>query len=91
MDEHPGGEEVLLEQAGKDATEAFEDVGHSPDARETQAQYLIGTVTEPAAKRIEKKTSPTAPEGSYNSWLLPAVVVVILALLIAFVFQMYYQ
>ena len=38
---------------GKDATEAFEDVGHSPDARETQAQYLIGTVTEPAAKRIE--------------------------------------
>lgn len=31
--QHPGGEEVLLEQAGKDATEAFEDVGHSTDAR----------------------------------------------------------
>lgn len=31
--QHPGGEEVLIEQAGRDATEAFEDVGHSTDAR----------------------------------------------------------
>jgi hypothetical protein len=36
---------------GKDGSEAFEDVGHSPDARELQQQYLIGEVTEPAAKR----------------------------------------
>ncbi|RUO95630.1 cytochrome b5-like heme/steroid binding domain-containing protein, partial [Jimgerdemannia flammicorona] len=34
IDEHPGGEEVLLDEGGKDATEAFEDVGHSDDARE---------------------------------------------------------
>lgn len=32
-DQHPGGEEVLIEQAGREATEAFEDVGHSSDAR----------------------------------------------------------
>ncbi|KAL5467686.1 hypothetical protein EMCRGX_G031949 [Ephydatia muelleri] len=25
LEEHPGGEEVMLEQAGRDATEAFED------------------------------------------------------------------
>ena len=29
-----GGEEVLLDVAGQDATEAFEDVGHSDEARE---------------------------------------------------------
>lgn len=40
--QHPGGEEVLLEQAGADATESFEDVGHSTDAREMLEQYLIG-------------------------------------------------
>ena len=40
--QHPGGEEVLLEQAGADATESFEDVGHSMDAREILLQYFIG-------------------------------------------------
>lgn len=32
----------MLEQAGADATESFEDVGHSTDAREMLQQYLIG-------------------------------------------------
>jgi cytochrome b5 len=31
--EHPGGEEVILEHAGGDATDAFEDIGHSSDAK----------------------------------------------------------
>ena len=39
---HPGGEEVLKEQHGKDATHAFEDVGHSSDAREQMKAYEIG-------------------------------------------------
>uniref|UniRef100_A0A8C4J9U8 Cytochrome b5 type B n=1 Tax=Dromaius novaehollandiae TaxID=8790 RepID=A0A8C4J9U8_DRONO len=42
--DHPGGEEVLLEQAGRDATESFEDVGHSTDAREMLKQYYIGEI-----------------------------------------------
>uniref|UniRef100_A0A8C6PAV3 Cytochrome b5 type B n=1 Tax=Nothobranchius furzeri TaxID=105023 RepID=A0A8C6PAV3_NOTFU len=42
LEEHPGGEEVLLEQGGADATESFEDVGHSSDAREMLQQYYIG-------------------------------------------------
>lgn len=44
--QHPGGEEVLLEQAGKDATEEFEDVGHSSDAREVMQKYKIGELVE---------------------------------------------
>lgn len=35
---------MLLEQAGSDATESFEDVGHSTDAREMLQQYYIGEV-----------------------------------------------
>ncbi|KAI8322183.1 putative cytochrome b5 [Martensiomyces pterosporus] len=42
LDEHPGGEEVLLEHAGINATEAFEDIGHSEDARDLLKQYEIG-------------------------------------------------
>lgn len=40
--QHPGGEEVLREQAGGNATEAFEDVGHSTDAREMAGAMVIG-------------------------------------------------
>lgn len=35
---------MLLEQAGSDATESFEDVGHSTDAREMLEQYYVGEV-----------------------------------------------
>ena len=42
--QHPGGVEVLLENAGLEATYAFEDVGHSLDARDLLAQYYIGDV-----------------------------------------------
>ena len=42
LDEHPGGEEVLLEIAGNDGTEPFEEVGHSEDARELLVDYYIG-------------------------------------------------
>lgn len=46
MDEHPGGEEILIENAGIDASENFEDVGHSSDAREMLAEYYIGELHE---------------------------------------------
>ncbi|KAJ7743799.1 cytochrome b5-like heme/steroid binding domain-containing protein [Mycena metata] len=42
LDEHPGGDEVILSEAGQDATEAFEDVGHSDEARELLPGMLVG-------------------------------------------------
>jgi cytochrome b involved in lipid metabolism len=42
LDDHPGGEEVLLDRAGKDATEDFEDVGHSTGARQQLAEFEVG-------------------------------------------------
>lgn len=39
-----GGEEVLLDVAGQDATEAFEDVGHSDEAREILAPLQVGVL-----------------------------------------------
>ena len=46
LSEHPGGEEIMLESAGADSTEGFEDVGHSSDARILLADYLIGELRE---------------------------------------------
>jgi hypothetical protein len=39
-----GGEEVLLDVGGQDASEAFEDVGHSDEAREILDTLKIGTL-----------------------------------------------
>ena len=43
--EHPGGEEVLINLAGKDATECFDDVGHTVEAIQLRETYKIGTVS----------------------------------------------
>uniref|UniRef100_A0A8C4QQT0 Cytochrome b5 n=1 Tax=Eptatretus burgeri TaxID=7764 RepID=A0A8C4QQT0_EPTBU len=40
--EHPGGEEILLEQAGCDCTKIFDSIGHSLDAHLVAEKYVIG-------------------------------------------------
>ena len=42
--QHPGGEEVLIDEGAKDATGPFDDVGHSDDARELLEKYYVGDV-----------------------------------------------
>lgn len=37
---------MLFGEAGRDATEAFEDVGHSDEAREILTKYHVGSCTE---------------------------------------------
>jgi len=77
LNEHPGGEEVLLEQAGKDGTEAFEDVGHSTDARELMKKYKIGELVEEERIETDEKKLTWQPEkdprsqSSWKSWLVP--------------------
>ncbi|ESO11040.1 hypothetical protein HELRODRAFT_185302 [Helobdella robusta] len=83
LEEHPGGEEVLLEQAGSFASEAFEDVGHSTDAKEMMKQYKIGTLHE-SDREKEKSGSASlvgAPsnETSWTSWLIPLAIAAAIA------------
>ena len=58
--QHPGGEEILIENAGTDSTESFEDVGHSSDAREMLEAYYVGELHE------EDKTGST--DKGAKSW-----------------------
>ncbi|XP_012151920.1 cytochrome b5 [Megachile rotundata] len=45
--EHPGGEEVLINLAGKDATTCFDEIGHTVEAIQLRETYKIGTVSGP--------------------------------------------
>ncbi|KAJ5880402.1 uncharacterized protein N7473_011455 [Penicillium subrubescens] len=42
LEDHPGGSAILFEVAGTDATEAFEETGHSDEARKELEKYHIG-------------------------------------------------
>lgn len=44
LDEHPGGEEVLLEVAGKDATKEFDATGHSDGAKNMLSKFQVGVL-----------------------------------------------
>lgn len=54
----------MLDVAGQDATEAFEDVGHSDEARETLDQLYAGTL-----KRQVRETISTTPPPPANTQL----------------------
>lgn len=90
LEEHPGGEEVLIEQGGKNATESFEDIGHSTDARDLMKQYKIGELCKEDRDKIseiqEKNHWPVAgtDEGSWRNWLIPIVVAILASLLYRF-------
>ena len=42
LEEHPGGAEIMVEASGRDATEDFEDIGHSEEATNMLPKYKIG-------------------------------------------------
>ncbi|KAK4784588.1 hypothetical protein SAY86_018956 [Trapa natans] len=64
--EHPGGDEILLESAGKDASKEFEDIGHSTTAKNLLLKYQIGVlegfhVQEPTGANADTKLSSKGP------------------------------
>ncbi|KAJ0740000.1 putative cytochrome b5-like heme/steroid binding domain, cytochrome b5, heme-binding protein [Helianthus annuus] len=56
LDDHPGGAEALLLATEKDATEDFETVGHSQDAKDQMKDYYVG--------ELDNNTMPQ--ENGYN-------------------------
>nr|XP_025709972.1 cytochrome b5-like [Callorhinus ursinus] len=86
LEEHPGGEEVLTEQAGGDATESFEDVGHSTDARELSKTYIIGELHPHDRAKLTKPLETLIATVDSNSswwtnWVIPAISAVLVALM----------
>ncbi|GAB5587895.1 hypothetical protein Unana1_02795 [Umbelopsis nana] len=80
VDEHPGGEEVLLDEGAKDATEAFEDVGHSDEARELLEKYYVGDLdassapVKPVKANATKASTSGATQGNPLRVIVPLLI-----------------
>ncbi|KAL4313578.1 hypothetical protein GQ457_01G054810 [Hibiscus cannabinus] len=84
LEDHPGGDEVLLASSGKDATGDFEDVGHSDDARNMMKKYYIGEV-DSSTVSAPKKTKPlpySVTHKDHESGFLSKILPVLVPLLI---------
>ncbi|XP_050941790.1 cytochrome B5-like isoform X1 [Cucumis melo] len=53
LEDHPGGDEVLLLATEKDATEDFETVGHSLSATEEMEKYYIGNIDMSTVPKVD--------------------------------------
>ncbi|KAF8806216.1 cytochrome b5 [Phlegmacium glaucopus] len=79
MDEHPGGDEVILAEGGQDATEAFEDVGHSDEARALLPGMLVGDFEQDSGIKLKsgaaaaqaKRVSGAVEQSSNLMYFLP--------------------
>jgi cytochrome b involved in lipid metabolism len=69
--EHPGGYELLVDNAGIDASEPFADNDHSQLARDKLATYFIGNIED-----------GPAPKKGTESNLVPALIMLSLVIAI---------
>jgi cytochrome b involved in lipid metabolism len=86
LDDHPGGAEVMLDVAGQNADEFFEDIGHSKEAREELKKYYIGDfkLDENALAAMRAAAEAKKNEGSGKGLIL-----VLLVAIIAILFGVY--
>jgi cytochrome b involved in lipid metabolism len=83
LDDHPGGAEVMLDVAGQDCDEFFEDIGHSKEARKELAAHLIGDfkIDATTLAKMQAEAEAKAKQGGGSSMMM----IVLVALIAAFV------
>ncbi|KID82932.1 cytochrome b5 [Metarhizium guizhouense ARSEF 977] len=67
LEDHPGGDEVLIDVAGQEATEAYDDAGHSEDADKTLDKFLVGRLNAPAGAGAGKTRNKGTMGSTHKS------------------------
>ncbi|KAK4482953.1 hypothetical protein RD792_010126 [Penstemon davidsonii] len=64
LEDHPGGDEVLVNATGKDATDDFEDVAHSATAKAMLEEFYVGDIN---SSTIPTKNQYAPPKLANNN------------------------
>ncbi|KCV68922.1 cytochrome-b5 reductase [Fonticula alba] len=93
LDNHPGGQEIIVELAGTDATDAFADIGHSLEAQQDLENYLVGPVSDAPKKGKKAAAAPTQvpirdnATQPFNPMLVVIPLVAIMAIAVAYFYK----
>lgn len=71
---HPGGQDILVEYAGRDATLAFIGTGHSAVARATLERYKIGEL--PPQERLFRTSNGLKVSGFWSARISKIIIVI---------------
>lgn len=85
LEEHPGGYDIIVSSAGKDATQDFDEIGHSNSAKQQLTKFFIGNYeggdTAPAKSETKSAAASEAssPSGAMRLFhvLLPILFIAI--------------
>merc|ERR1711934_559955 len=83
--DHPGSDTVLLDNAGKDSTEEFDDVGHTPEAKTKRDSLVIGRLTEEDMQQLPGyKEHADEPEDDASGFSLGMIAPLIVLAAVAY-------
>ncbi|PNH05652.1 Cytochrome b5 [Tetrabaena socialis] len=97
LEEHPGGYDIIITSTGKDATQDFEEIGHSKSAKKLLEKYLIGAFeggdSAPAVSKVPPPGSSAATQPQQKGAATRAfhVVLPLLILLAALALNFYFS
>lgn len=94
MNEHPGGEEILMDHGGIDGSEDFDDVGHSSEAFDLMKKYVVGELVDSEKTHKQPKMAwansyAKAHQLTDDSGTNPLVVTAIIGIVLAILYFVY--
>ncbi|EFJ44449.1 hypothetical protein VOLCADRAFT_106432 [Volvox carteri f. nagariensis] len=97
LEEHPGGYDIILSSTGKDATQDFEEIGHSNSAKKLLEKYLIGDFeggdSAPTAAQVPPQSRNTQKQQKQKDAATRTfhVILPLLILLVALALNFYFS